>query len=917
MVDENWQKVREVFDAALRQEPEVRQNYINEACGDDKDLLTEVESLFSSFDKSDDFMEMPAVAQVADIIESDTKTLETGTRFGHYEIIGQIGIGGMGEVYLAKDQKLDRRVAIKILNVKFSRDESNLKRFVREAKAASALNHPNILVIHEIGESEDAHYIVSEFIEGRTLREVLTQSQMSLGEVLDVAIQIASALSAAHGVHLVHRDIKPENVMVRPDGYVKVLDFGLAKLVEQENKSFIGLEDATTRNQTAKGVILGTVNYMSPEQAKGEWVDERTDIFSFGVVIYEMTAGKAPFASDSMSETFANLINAEPQSLSRFAPNLPDELQRIVSKMLRKKKDERYQTMKDVLTDLKDLKENLRLEEKSERLHSAESKNATDVLQATMGDANKQTVETQNSLSQKIKRNKSLVAFALVPLLISAIGLGYYFFYAGKTASSANGKKTIAVLPLKPINTENRDQLYEIGIADSLILKLSSMKGFIVRPLSATRTYSNIEQDPLAAGREQQVDYVLASNYQLVGGKIRVTAQLFNVASGQIEETYKSEKDAADVFAMQDAIAGEVGNVLSARFGSTSSSPTAKRGTTNEEAYRLFLQGMYLVDKRNLAEARKAAEIFEQAVRLDPNYAPAWAGKAHTHRAVANFGRSTNIQEEYQKSIEAINKALALDQNLADAHSALCENKMLYEWDFGGAERECKRAIELDSNSSLAHQIYSRYLMGRGRFDEAIAEIKVAIDLEPASLYSQRLYGNNLYNARRYEEAVLQFKRVIAMDPNFGTTYAWLSTALEVQGNHAEAFEWLMKSLALQKADEGTVQAFKTAYQTSGWQGVLRERVKRFDKGDEAYFTGAAFNAQVGNKDKAFEHLEKSYERRELWMHLLKVDPRLDSLRDDPRFDELVKRVGPEVSSKGCLQILWAPRERRQEGSPM
>lgn len=417
------------------------------------------------------------------------------------------------------------------------------------------------------------------------------------------------------------------------------------------------------------------------------------------------------------------------------------------------------------------------------------------------------------------------------------------------------------------------------------------MKGFIVRPLSATRKYAEIEQDPLAAGKEQQVDYVLASNYQLASGKIRVTSQLFNVASGQIEETYKSEKDVADVFAMQDAIAVDIGNILSGRFDSTSILPTAKRGTTNEEAYRLYLQGMYLSDKRTSADARKAVVVLEQAVHLDPNYAQAWAGKAHAHRAVANFGRSPDIPEEYQKSIDAINKALALDANLADAHSALCENKMLYEWDFDGAERECKRAIELDPNSSLAHQIYSRYLQGRGRFDRAIAEIKIAIDLEPASLYSQRLYGNNLYNARRYEEAALQFKRVIAMDPNFGTTYAWLSNALELQGNHAEAFEWLMKSLAVQKADEGTVQTFKTAYQTSGWQGVLRERVKRFDKGDEAYFTGAALNAQVGNKDKAFEYLERSYERRELWMHLLKVEPRLDLLRGDPRFDELLRRV--------------------------
>ncbi|MCA1600322.1 MAG: protein kinase, partial [Acidobacteria bacterium] len=698
-------------------------------------------------------METPAVAQVADIIASDTNGLETGTRFGHYEIIRQIGAGGMGEVYLAKDQKLDRRVAIKILNEKFSRDDSNLKRFVREAKTASALNHPNILVIHEIGENEGEHYIVSEFIEGTTLREVLTQSQMSFGEVLDVSIQIAGALSAAHEAHLVHRDIKPENVMVRPDGYVKVLDFGLAKLVAQEKNPFIGLEDGTTRNQTAKGVILGTVNYMSPEQAKGDEVDEQTDIFSLGAVIYEMIAGKTPFVGNSTAETFANLINAEPQPLPPFAVNVPEELKRIVAKTLRKKKDERYQTMKDLLADLKALRENPTYEAKLETA-LLQNNYAIASSQETMGNGNKQRTKTHHAFSQSIRRHKAPAALVLVALLMGAIGLGYYFVYSPKTASSVGSKKSIAVLPLKPINTANRDEIYEIGIADSLIHRLSSIRGFIVRPLSATRKYADIGQDPLAAGQEERVDYVLASNYQLAGGKIRITAQLFNVANGQIEETYKSERDAANVFAMQDAIAGEVGNMLTARFGSTLSSPASRRGTTNEDAYRLYLQGMYIVDKRNLADAQKAVEIFEQAVRLDPNYAQAWAGKAHAHRAVANFGRSVNIHNEYQKSIEAISRALALDENLSDAHSVLCENKMLYEYDFDGAERECKRAIELDPNSSLARHVYTRYLFGRGRFDEAIAESKTAIDLEPTSRFNQRLYGSSLYFARRYDEAV-------------------------------------------------------------------------------------------------------------------------------------------------------------------
>jgi DNA-binding winged helix-turn-helix (wHTH) protein/TolB-like protein len=498
---------------------------------------------------------------------------------------------------------------------------------------------------------------------------------------------------------------------------------------------------------------------------------------------------------------------------------------------------------------------------------------------------------TPNSESKHLSEYRlPLAAFGLAAFLIVAIGLGYYFFSAGKTA--VGDKKSIAVLPLKPINTANRDEIYEIGIADSLILRLNSTKGFVVRPLSATRKYADIEQDSLAAGREQQTDYVLASNYQLAGGKIKVTSQLFNVANGQIEETYTIEKDAVNLFAMQDAIAGEVGNKLSARFAAASSSPKAKRGTTNEDAYRLYLQGMYLNGNRNPLDSRKAVKVLEQAVGLDPNYAAAWAGLGHAHRMIANFGRSVNIHEEHQKAIEAINRALALDADLADAHSALCENKMYYEWDFEGAERTCQRAIELDPNSSLAHEIYSRYLSSRGRHDEAITEVKTAIDLEPASLFNQLLYANNLHFARRYTEAVAQYKRVAAMDENSVLTYPLGSMSLALSGNEREAFEWWRKFQTLSKADEETVQSYRAAFQTSGWQGVMRERVKRFDESNLVYFHGAAFDAEVGNEDKAFEYLEKAYQRREYWMSYLEVDPRLDSLRDDPRFDEMVRRVG-------------------------
>ncbi len=446
-------------------------------------------------------------------------------------------------------------------------------------------------------------------------------------------------------------------------------------------------------------------------------------------------------------------------------------------------------------------------------------------------------------------------------------------------------------MPVQPLSAENRDEIYGLGIADSLILRLSAAKNFVVRPLSATRKYADLNQDPLAAGKEQKVDYVLASNYQLANGKIRITAQLFNVESGKIEETYKIEKDADNIFAAQDAIAGEVGNKLLARFDAAANNSAAKRGTTNEEAYRLYLQGMYLIDGRNAADARKAVEVLEQAVRLDPNYAQAWAGKAHAHLA-NHFGRDVDLTEQRQKTLEAINKALALDADSADAQSALCETKLTYEWDFDGAETACKRAIELNPDSSLAHQVYARYLNARGRHDEAIHEIKTAIDIEPASLFNQRLLGVCLQYARRYDEAVAQFKRVIETNKDFGTTYPWLSMTLALQGKEAEAFEVWMNILERQKADAETVRAFQTAFQTSGWQGVMRLRAERFEKGNEHYIHGAAYNALAGNKDRAFEYLEKSYQGRGGGMVYLEVDPRFDNLRDDPRFYELVKRVG-------------------------
>jgi DNA-binding winged helix-turn-helix (wHTH) protein/TolB-like protein/Tfp pilus assembly protein PilF len=521
-----------------------------------------------------------------------------------------------------------------------------------------------------------------------------------------------------------------------------------------------------------------------------------------------------------------------------------------------------------------------------DRRHEADGKQPEESTGQTaaveLGSAN-------SALRSKPKYRTVLVA----GLILGAIGIGYYFFVARKTASGVSGKKTIAVLPLKPINTANRDEIYEVGIADSLILRLSSMKGLVVRPLSATRKYVDIGQDPLAAGREQQVDYVLASNYQLAGGKIKVTSQLFNVANGQIEGTYQSEQDAANVFVMQDAIAGEVGAKLLARFATTSSGPMARRGTTNEEAYRLYLQGRNLTTNRTPAGTRKAVEYFEQAIRLDPSFAPAYSGMAHSLIASGNLGGGLP-RVEYERAKEVVQKALALDHNLAEGYAVLGELKFTYEWDFAGAEKDLLRAVELEPNADLAHERYAFYLAVRGRFDEAIAEAKKAQEFNPSSLQHQQVYGVILYLARRYDEAILQFRRVIEVDENHATAYAWLWLVYDMKGDDAQAYEWFMKSQ--KRTNPERVELFQKAYKTLGWRGV-REKLYELNKVKEQmptanYYAMARQCALMGDKEQAFAYLNKAIEKRQGQMIMLNVEPSFDILRGDPRFDGLVTRVG-------------------------
>jgi tetratricopeptide (TPR) repeat protein len=439
----------------------------------------------------------------------------------------------------------------------------------------------------------------------------------------------------------------------------------------------------------------------------------------------------------------------------------------------------------------------------------------------------------------------------------------------------------------------NRDEIYEIGIADALINRLGSTKGLVVRPLNATRRYADVGQNPLSAGREQRVDYVLVSNYQLAAGKIRITAQLLDVNSGQIEETYKSEKDAGDVFAMEDAIAAEIGNLLQARFATTSSTQAAKRGTSNEEAYLLYLQAMYLVDKESTADAKRAIELFDKAVSLDPDYAKAWAGKARAHCAFAHWGGSSS-DAEFAKAKPAIGQALALDNNLPEAYGVLGIIKADYDWNFPESERQFLRAIEISPDSDNVNRWYANRLAGQGRSEEAIARIKTSIDLNPNSVVHQIIYGRILYFARRYDDAITQLQRVIEMDSARPAAYNILWRSYHKNGDYSRAYESFIKFQQLIRTKDEVLKNYERSYAKSGWQGALNtyiETVKANDaQGSDAY-TISVLYALLGQREQSMRYLNDAVKNRSLEISGIKGDPGLDLLRDDPRFAELVRRV--------------------------
>jgi serine/threonine protein kinase/Flp pilus assembly protein TadD len=894
MTPERWERVGKLYQAALALPPDERTTFLDDACVEDTAMRREVESLLAAEGDAGSFLAAGAMKDAAKMLVEDKPVSLTGKELGHYRVLSLLGSGGMGEVYLAEDTRLRRKVALKLLPAELTANRDRLLRFEQEARAASALNHPNILTIHEIGEAEDRRFIAAEFVDGETLRSRLLSGPLKIGEALRFAEQAASAIAAAHAAGIIHRDIKPENIMLREDGLVKVLDFGLAKLTEKKTEDVDN--EATTRAQvnTQAGMILGTVAYMSPEQARGKQVDARTDIFSFGVVLHEVLAGKPPFEGENAIEIFGSILHKEPVPLSRQMPEVPREIERIINKALRKDREERYQTAKDFLIDLKDLRETLAFGERLKRSHSHDAENATAILSAAGGNTSNRTDETNYSFARQIKHHKRLAVTVLIALLVCSIGFGYYSLSAKKSTLNAGGKKSIAVLPFGNASQDPNAEYLSDGITESIINNLSQLSDLRVMSRSSAFRFKNNQTDTKNVASELGVESLVTGDIKQIGDQLIINVRLIDARDDSQIWGNQYLKTSADIIAAQDEIVRSVVQNLRLKLSYSEQLPS-KNYTENAKAYELYLRGRYHYFKVTESESRQAIGFYQQAIDVDPNYALAYAGIADAYRTLSISG-SMPSREAMPQAKAAARKALEIDENLAEAHIALGWVGLLYDWEWRTAEDELKKAIELAPNNSEAHIAYANLLSHLGRHDEAVPEGKRARELDPLSLFANALEGHFLFFAGRNDEAIARLQKTLELEPDFWLAHAVLVRVYDYQKRYPEAIAEAQKAKEFSGGDFYTVMELGYELAKSGnheqAKKVLAElKSLAAQKYIPTYGFALVYNG-LGEREEALKYLEKSFQARESLLLFINIDPRWDRLRSDPRFQDLLRRVG-------------------------
>jgi serine/threonine protein kinase/Flp pilus assembly protein TadD len=752
-------------------------------------------------------------------LTNDATDIMLGKTISHYRILEKLGEGGMGVVYKAEDTKLERMVALKFPPKDLWCDEEARARFIHEARAASALNHPNITTIHEIDEVKGQCFIAMEYIEGKSLKRLLGEKTLSLNEILEIAIQIAEGLNAAHKKGIVHRDIKPDNVMITDDGLAKIMDFGLAKL-----KGVSGL--------TKAGTTVGTVLYMSPEQARGDAVDHRTDIWSLGVVLYEMCTGKSPFKAEYEQAVMYSILNSTPKPMASARAEMPKELEKTVDRALAKSPDSRYQNVADMLAELETL---------ARAIESVASRG-------------------------KLSANKA--------------------------------QTSVAVLPFVNLSADKEQEYFCDGIAEEIINALTHVEGLRIVARTSAFAFKGKSEDVREIGRRLDVKAVLEGSVRKAGNRLRITVQLVDVADGYHIWSERYDREMEDVFAIQDEISLAVVEKLKVRLLGEEKAAIVKRSTENLEAYSLYLKGRYHWNKRALDGVRKSIELFEQAIEKDPNYALAYAGLADGYNILGGFGVSPP-SDCFPKADAAALKALGLDSALAEAHTSLAYVYANYKWNWAGAEREYRRAIELNPGYATARQWYALYLSAMGRHDEAFEQVKLALELDPLSLIINLARARVLDYARRYEEAIEQCHRVLEMDQNFAAAHYSLGSVYLRLKRYKEGMNELRWGSELFAGNPMFAGILGYTYALMGKRAealkILDDLKNMSRKQYVPAFMIASVYIGLDDKDQAFEWLEKAFQERDPDLILLKVEPLYDGLRSDPPFVALLKKMELEA----------------------
>jgi len=822
-------------------------------------------------------------------------SISPGARLGRYEIRSKIGAGGMGEVYLAQDTtELDRRVALKILPGEVAADKDRLQRFTQEAHTVSNLNHPNILTIYEFGQADSFHFIATEFIDGETLRERMRKGTIELSEILDVAAQIANGLSAAHAAGIVHRDIKPENVMLRRDGIVKVLDFGLAKLTERVPPDSVDRE-APTRAvvNTEPGVVMGTAVYMSPEQARGLPLDARTDIFSLGVLVYEMVAGRTPFDGSNTNEILASLLSdKEYAPLARFARQVPIELERIVETALRKNREERYQTIKDMLLDVKRLKHRREIDAEVERSRSPEITSDQAMAAATPPPSSSQAAQTSpitESLVRGIKHHKRGLIIAFAMLIVAVASLAYRFYFA----TPARAIDSIVVLPLVNTSNDPNTEYLSEGISEALINSLTELQQLRVVARATAFRYKGKEVDPQVIGRELNVRAVLMGKISEMGDTLNIQVDLVDATTGAQLWGQEYERKVSDVLSRKQAVAREVTEKLRLRLSGEEKQRLDKRDTTNAEAYQFYLRGRYLWNQRTPDALQKAIEQFQQAIDRDPNYALGYVGLADCYLAREIYAIGTS-SENLAKARAAADQALQVNNSLSEARTS---SGMVYlqQWRLREAEEEFKRALSLNPNYPIAHQWFSAYYQCSGRFDDALREIKRAQELDPLSPIISVGVALVYLSKHDSNSAIEQCQRVLELDPRIHGAHHNLGFAYLQQHRNEEAIAELQKAVELSGRISLNLASLGYCYALGSKRAealaIIKELEERHARGQATGVQLATVYAGLGDKDHAFAWLEKDFQQHTPGLLWIVWWVPFEDLRADPRYVDLVRRM--------------------------